>query len=65
MKEKALEEWINHFERKKRKKEIQNNIKMLKSMQKEILSKTNMFIAEKSVVELVFEKYINELKGKL
>lgn len=65
MKEKTLEEWINHFERKKRKKEIQNNIKMLKSMQKEILSKTNMFIAEKSVVELVFEKYINELKGKL
>lgn len=63
MKEKTLEEWIKHFERKKRKKEIQNNIKMLKSMQKEILCKTNMFIAEKSVVELVFEKYINELRG--
>ena len=65
MKEKTLEEWIKHFERKKRKKEIQSNIKMLKSMQKEILGKTNMFIAEKSVVELVFEKYINELRGKL
>jgi len=57
MREKTLEEWINCFEKNKQKRQI----KMLNCIKKEILSKTNLFIAEKSVIKLVFEKYITQL----
>lgn len=45
-------------------KEVRNEIKMLKRMQKEIFRKTNMFTAEKSVVKMVFEKYIKAISDK-
>ena len=57
MKKQTLEEWIRYYNQKEAKKRKAQSIKMLNSMKKEILSKTNMFVAEKSVVELVFEKY--------
>lgn len=65
MKKQTLEEWIRYYNQKEAKKRKAQSIKMLNSMKKEILSKTNMFVAEKSVVELVFEKYIKELRGGL